>query len=72
MIALHRHTDLTPSSSALPIQQMLNTAVVQLTVWIARYRQRRELLAFSDHMLKDVGISRADAEHEGTKHFWQD
>lgn len=36
------------------------------------YRQRRALLALSDAMLKDIGISRADALHEGSKGFWQD
>lgn len=33
-------------------------------------RQRRELLALSDGMLKDIGLSRADAIREGEKPFW--
>lgn len=44
--------------------------------WLAagyrRYRQRRALLALSDAMLKDIGISRADAWHEAGKSWWQD
>ena len=72
MIALHRHTTSVPASSALSVRQMLMAATTQLTAWIERYQQRRELLALSDHTLKDVGISRADADHEGSKHFWQD
>lgn len=36
-----------------------------------RQRQRRSLLALDQHMLKDLGISRLDAMHEGRKRFWQ-
>jgi uncharacterized protein YjiS (DUF1127 family) len=72
MIALHRHTDLIPSSRTLPIWQALNAAVGQLAVWFERHRQRRELLALSEHMLKDLGISRADAHDESSKRFWED
>jgi uncharacterized protein YjiS (DUF1127 family) len=36
-----------------------------------RCRSRRQLLALSDHMLKDIGISRADAVYEGDKPFWR-
>jgi len=36
-----------------------------------RHRSRRDLLALDDHMLKDIGISRADAVREGDKPFWR-
>jgi uncharacterized protein YjiS (DUF1127 family) len=39
--------------------------------WLRRARQRRQLLALSDHQLQDIGISRADAVGEGDKPFWQ-
>ncbi len=39
--------------------------------WVARMRDRHQLAAMSDAMLKDIGVSRADAEHEVEKHFWQ-
>ena len=39
--------------------------------WQQRYRERRHLLAMSDHMLKDIGLSRADIEREAAKPFWQ-
>ena len=41
-----------------------------LDAWIERHRQRNALLELSDTMLKDIGISRADAMHEGSKPFW--
>jgi uncharacterized protein YjiS (DUF1127 family) len=50
---------------------MLTAAARQIGRWIDRHRQRRELLGLSDHMLKDVGLSRADAYREAGKHFWQ-
>lgn len=42
-----------------------------LLLWLARYRERRRLEAMSDHLLKDIGISRADAERELMKKFWR-
>lgn len=42
-----------------------------LNGWVERYRQRRTLLELNDHMLKDIGVSRADAEREGYKPFWR-
>ena len=40
-------------------------------LWYERRRQRRGLLEMSDHMLKDIGLSRADAWAEGHKPFWR-
>jgi uncharacterized protein YjiS (DUF1127 family) len=36
-----------------------------------RYRQRRALIMLSDHMLKDLGLSRSDAGRESGKRFWE-
>ncbi len=49
----------------------LRALVDILLEWHERARQRRQLLSLSDHMLKDIGISRADAEGEASKPFWQ-
>jgi uncharacterized protein YjiS (DUF1127 family) len=38
--------------------------------WIDRYRQRRMLSSLSDHMLKDIGVTRADVDREAGKRFW--
>ncbi|WP_448203026.1 DUF1127 domain-containing protein [Azospirillum sp. sgz302134] len=37
-----------------------------------RWRQRQALLKLDDHLLKDIGISRADAEAETRKPFWKE
>jgi len=34
------------------------------------YRERRALLALSDHALKDIGLSRADAYREASRPIW--
>jgi uncharacterized protein YjiS (DUF1127 family) len=39
--------------------------------WRRRARERRHLAEFSDAMLKDIGISRADAMAEFDKPFWR-
>ncbi|MBL9033917.1 MAG: DUF1127 domain-containing protein [Rhodospirillaceae bacterium] len=40
--------------------------------WLTRQRQRRHLHAVSDHVLKDIGLSRADIEREARKGFWRE
>ncbi len=39
--------------------------------WFERRRQRRSLLELSDHMLKDIGVTRSEAFQEGRKPFWR-
>jgi len=40
--------------------------------WRARARSRRDLARLDDHILKDIGISRADAHRESSKPFWRE
>jgi uncharacterized protein YjiS (DUF1127 family) len=42
-----------------------------LLQWLELYRQRRALGSLSDHMLKDLGLSRSDAGRESGKRFWE-
>ena len=46
-------------------------ALETLLVWQERVSERRRLREMDDHMLKDMGLSRADAEREGTVPFWR-
>jgi len=39
--------------------------------WYERWRQRQALMRLDDHLLKDIGVSRADADLEATKPFWK-
>ncbi len=47
-------------------------AVIDLLLtWQERANQRFHLQQMSDHMLKDLGISRADVHLESSKPFWR-
>lgn len=49
----------------------VRAVVGRVEAWAERARQRRALRELSDHMLKDLGITRYDAELEGRKPFWR-
>ena len=49
----------------------LSTAFDVLLLWQQRRRERRKLGALSDHMLKDLGVTRADVDGETHKAFWR-
>lgn len=36
-----------------------------------RWRQRQALMRLDDHLLKDIGVSRADVDSEVSKPFWR-
>ncbi len=40
--------------------------------WHELAKQRRTLLALNDQQRQDIGLSRADAVHEGERRFWDD
>jgi uncharacterized protein YjiS (DUF1127 family) len=41
------------------------------TAW-RRYLTRRRITRLDPHLLKDIGVSYADAEAEANKPFWRD
>jgi uncharacterized protein YjiS (DUF1127 family) len=49
----------------------VDRAIDLLLTWHDRSRQRRHLRSLSNHMLHDIGVSRADVEGEATKPFWR-
>jgi uncharacterized protein YjiS (DUF1127 family) len=65
------HATLT-GGMAVPAAPWTSAAVLIEGVlgWFERVRQRRHLGELSDHMLKDIGLSRADVEAEIAKPFW--
>jgi uncharacterized protein YjiS (DUF1127 family) len=46
-------------------------AIDLLLIWQQRARDRRQLESLSDHMLRDIGLSRADVFAEASKPFWR-
>ena len=51
--------------------QVLPRGWAKLEVWYRRASQRRQLRELDERLLRDIGISRADAWREGRKRFWE-
>lgn len=49
----------------------LELAVDTLFAWQRRRADRMRLQSMDDHILRDVGLSRADIEAEASKPFWR-
>ncbi|MEM7023904.1 MAG: DUF1127 domain-containing protein [Pseudomonadota bacterium] len=43
----------------------------RIVVWRDRARQRRHLRSLNNHMLRDLGLTRADVLAESDKPFWR-
>ncbi|MEZ5831231.1 MAG: DUF1127 domain-containing protein [Dongiaceae bacterium] len=68
--------DLVPRSGlahivATELAPALDRLIEAPVIWLERMRERRQLAAFNDNMLKDIGVSRADVEHVVEKPFWR-
>ncbi len=50
-----------------PVQRVIE----RLLTWQRRANERRHLMQIDDRLLADMGITRADAEHEYRKPFWR-
>jgi uncharacterized protein YjiS (DUF1127 family) len=59
---------LRPRISVLPALRRFSAMIRE---WRIHARSRRELLALDDRMLKDIGITRIDAQREAAKPFWR-
>lgn len=59
------------STSAPSLKGSALNAVDRLLAWHDRARSRRMLRSLDDRMLRDLGISRCDADQEGGKAFWR-
>jgi uncharacterized protein YjiS (DUF1127 family) len=55
----------------LPVLPVAKTIAVTVGVWFTRARTRRALADLDDTILRDIGISRWEAEHEAHKPFWR-
>lgn len=42
-----------------------------IALWHGRSSQRRHVVHLNDHLLRDIGLTRADIDAERKKRFWQ-
>ena len=63
---------MTPNISALRPYRLLRWRQMKrhFTEWRLRWHSRNELMSLSDRTLRDIGVSRSDAEFEASKPFW--
>jgi uncharacterized protein YjiS (DUF1127 family) len=54
------------------LRSALSWVILTLMRWQELARQRRALAAMNDHMLKDLGLTRANALREAGRPFWDD
>ena len=52
-------------------RRSIRRAVEAVLTWHERARERRQLMELGDHMLRDIGMSRAQAFGEADKPFWR-
>lgn len=43
----------------------------RIDLWLHRHNSRRHLAELDDYMLKDIGMTRVDADREALKPFWR-
>ncbi|MBD9481605.1 DUF1127 domain-containing protein [Pseudomonas sp. PDM14] len=54
------------------IHKAVAAAVRQLRRWWQLAQQRHRLALLDEHALKDIGITRAEAEQEAQRPFWDE
>jgi uncharacterized protein YjiS (DUF1127 family) len=51
---------------------LFRRALQRLALWLRRHQTRRVLHELDTHMLRDIGLTRRQAEREAAKPFWID
>lgn len=73
--ATSQHSHRLFSNSSIPATTLglgrLGGLVMAFQEWQERHRTRRDLMRLNDYQLKDIGLSRFDAEEEFQKPFWR-
>jgi uncharacterized protein YjiS (DUF1127 family) len=60
----------TETTQARTFFRSLVTTIGRIALAYRIYQERRALMALSDRTLKDIGLSRTDAYHEGNRPWW--
>jgi uncharacterized protein YjiS (DUF1127 family) len=59
-------------NAVLALSDAGNHVIATLREWRRRVRERGQLAQLDDRMLKDIGLTRADAEFLTNKPFWRE
>ena len=69
------YAHMVPGAGHVPSWDAIRAAAVRIVEvlfeWQDRARQRHHLETLNDHLLKDLGLSRADVARESSKPFWR-
>ena len=72
----YNESDKSGSYFVRPSRTKADTSLVtryfdQVFTWLDRARQRRHLGELDDRLLRDIGLSRGEVEHEVSRPFWR-
>ncbi len=71
MLARPEWTAFPPALAARPRPQLRPDLLSLLRLWLRRSADRRALAGLDARDLRDIGMTRADAQHEAAKPFWR-
>ncbi|GGB09835.1 DUF1127 domain-containing protein [Agarivorans gilvus] len=71
MNTICQHTNKTDNNAFELLKLKLAKSICGLSELMLRRKTRRTLASLPDYLLKDIGVTRAEAQHEATKPFWQ-
>jgi uncharacterized protein YjiS (DUF1127 family) len=60
-----------PTLTAAPASSWIDSASEVLARWFDAARSRQTLEELDAHLLRDIGLTRHQAQHEARKFFWQ-
>ena len=58
------------SRPSVRLRQFVAGAAHGMADWVERHRQLRTLSELDEHLLRDIGLSRADVERACSQSFW--
>ncbi|QQP92209.1 DUF1127 domain-containing protein [Skermanella sp. TT6] len=70
-VGIRKSAPLGADISLKSFNRLLVTVFDTVLEWQDRARQRHRLGEMDDHLLRDIGLSRADLEQEVVKPFWR-
>lgn len=59
-----------PRADAAGVRGRMNALLATPSLWVERHRTRRALAELDDHLLRDIGVTQAEAQIECAKPFW--